>query len=40
MMKKVRFYIGRALMSAGLRIMPFEADASFRYNTRFLRGPE
>lgn len=35
-MKKLRFYIGRAWMLAGLWIMPIEADASFRYNGRFL----
>lgn len=33
---RLRFYIGRAWMLAGLWIMPFEAAASVRYNTQFL----
>lgn len=39
-MKKIRFYIGAAFFKLGLVIMPFEADASFRYNTNFLRRME
>jgi hypothetical protein len=35
-MKKLRFNLGRFWMNAGLWIMPFEAQASFRYNTNFL----
>lgn len=33
---RLRFYIGRFWMSAGLYIMPFEARANFGYNRSFL----
>jgi hypothetical protein len=36
-MKKIRFYVGRVWMGFGLWIMPIEADASFRYNVKFLK---
>lgn len=37
MMKKIRFYIGRWVMTVGLYITPIEADPSIHYNTKFLR---
>ena len=36
MIKKIRFYIGSFCLTAGLLIMPDEADASIKYNTNFL----
>jgi hypothetical protein len=39
-MKKMRFYIGRALMNLGLFVMPFEALASVRWNEEFLETKE
>lgn len=33
---RLRFYVGCFWLHVGLWIMPFEADASYRYNTKFL----
>jgi len=35
-MKRIRFFIASTMLEVALYIMPFEAEASFFYNTRFL----